>query len=252
MPTTDEGRGAGGVAAAGDSLAAATLAGARWTYLATFINAVLQVAVTAVLARLLLPQAFGLVAMGMLVLRFGQYFASMGMTQAVVQRRDLRDEHVAAGFWAALVALRVQGRPSAEERTAGDKDANAAVVLVGARKFHKDEGDKSSGEYRELRLAHVQVDTRCCRDCAGYDALELRCIKCEVPGLGGWQLALHGRVAYHRRVSASGWGGRMPDTRVPTASALRTALVVLRRRCSWWATRRRSPATSTPWCWWRA
>lgn len=80
------------------TLTAQTLRGAKWTYLATFLNAGLQVIITAVLARLLAPEAFGLVAMGSLVLRFGQYFAQMGIGQALVQRRNLTDDHVRAGF----------------------------------------------------------------------------------------------------------------------------------------------------------
>lgn len=84
-----------------DKLGARTLSAAKWTYLATFVTVALQVVVTAVLARLVAPHAFGLVAMGLLVLRFGQYFAGMGVTQAIVQRKDLTPQHVAAGFWAS-------------------------------------------------------------------------------------------------------------------------------------------------------
>lgn len=83
-------------------LTARTLRGAKWSYLATFINAGLQVVVTAILARLLAPSAFGLVAMAGLVLRFGQYFAQMGVGQAIVQRRELTPEHISAGLWASV------------------------------------------------------------------------------------------------------------------------------------------------------
>lgn len=82
-----------------ESLSARTLRGVRWTYLSTFVNACLQVLVTTVLARLLAPEAFGLVVMGGLVLRFGQYFAQMGISQAIIQRQVLTREHVRAGFW---------------------------------------------------------------------------------------------------------------------------------------------------------
>jgi O-antigen/teichoic acid export membrane protein len=86
-----------------DGLTAQTLRGAKWSYLSTLVNAGLQVIVTAVLARLLAPSAFGLVAMAGLVLRFGQYFAQMGVGQALVQRRDLTGDHMAAGFWVSVV-----------------------------------------------------------------------------------------------------------------------------------------------------
>jgi len=85
------------------SLTSKTLHAAKWTYLSTLITAGLQIIVTAVLARLLAPQAFGLVAMAGLVLRFGQYFAQMGVGQAIVQRAELKTDHASAGFWSSVV-----------------------------------------------------------------------------------------------------------------------------------------------------
>lgn len=85
------------------SLATKALHAAKWTYLSTFITAALQIIVTAVLARLVAPEAFGLVAMAGLVLRFGQYFAQMGVGQAIVQRAELEPEHTSAGFWASAI-----------------------------------------------------------------------------------------------------------------------------------------------------
>lgn len=85
------------------SLTSRTLIAAKWTYLSTFITAGLQIVVTAVLARLLAPEAFGLVAMATLVLRFGQYFAQMGVGQAIVQRAELGDDHASAGFWSSVI-----------------------------------------------------------------------------------------------------------------------------------------------------
>ncbi|MDO8879946.1 MAG: lipopolysaccharide biosynthesis protein [Coriobacteriia bacterium] len=87
----------------GDSLTGRTVSAAKWTYLSTFITAGLQVVVTAVLARLVAPEAFGLIAMSTLVLRFGQYFAQMGVGQAIVQRAELSDDHASAGFWSSVV-----------------------------------------------------------------------------------------------------------------------------------------------------
>ncbi len=87
----------------GEALTAKTLSAAKWTYSSTVVTAALQVAVTAVLARMLTPEAFGLVAMAAVVLRFGQYFAQMGVGQAIVQRPELLDGHVAAGFWASTI-----------------------------------------------------------------------------------------------------------------------------------------------------
>jgi lipopolysaccharide exporter len=75
-----------------------TLAGLQWTYLATAVGAVLQFGMTAVLARLLPPAAFGLVALAGLFLRFMDYFAKAGITQALVQKPDLSKIDIRAGF----------------------------------------------------------------------------------------------------------------------------------------------------------
>jgi O-antigen/teichoic acid export membrane protein len=100
---------------ADDRLTASVVRGLRWTYASTVLVAVIQIAVTAVLARLLTPAAFGLVAMAGVLLRFGQYFAQMGVGQALVQRPNLtvRDVHTAftsaivlgAGFTVLFIAL---------------------------------------------------------------------------------------------------------------------------------------------------
>ncbi len=97
------------------SLTTTVLAGLKWTYGATLVSVALQVIVTAFLARLLNPDAFGLVAMAGVFIRFGQYFAQLGTGQAVVQRATLtrRDVHSAftsgtllgAAFSALFVAL---------------------------------------------------------------------------------------------------------------------------------------------------
>lgn len=50
------------------------------------------------MARLLDPAAFGLVAMSGVVLRFGSYFAQMGIGPALVQKENLSAEDISAGF----------------------------------------------------------------------------------------------------------------------------------------------------------
>ena len=50
------------------------LSGLGWSATATIITAVCQFIFMAVLARLLEPAAFGLMAMGVIVLRFASFF----------------------------------------------------------------------------------------------------------------------------------------------------------------------------------
>ena len=49
-------------------------------------------------ARLLPPEAFGLIAMANVVLRFGKYFATMGVNRALIQRADIDDMDIRAAF----------------------------------------------------------------------------------------------------------------------------------------------------------
>ena len=97
------------------SLTATTVHGLKWSYASTVVTVALQIGVTAVLARVLTPSAFGLVAMATVFLSFGQYFAQMGAGQAIVQRPQLSGDDVrtaftsslliGVAFWAAFFAL---------------------------------------------------------------------------------------------------------------------------------------------------
>jgi O-antigen/teichoic acid export membrane protein len=80
-----------------------TVHGLKWSYGSAVIDAAITVAVAAVLARLLHPAAFGLLAMGLVVLRFGQYFATMGVGSALVQKPELTDDDVRAGFTSSVL-----------------------------------------------------------------------------------------------------------------------------------------------------
>ena len=75
-----------------------TLGGLQWTYLGSAVGAVLQIAMAAVLARLLTPAAFGLVALAGVFLRFIGYFSQAGVTQALVQKQTLSRDDIRAGF----------------------------------------------------------------------------------------------------------------------------------------------------------
>ena len=84
------------------NLASTTARGVQWTTAATVLTAVMQIGYTAVMARLLDPAAFGLVALTGVVLRFGSYFAEMGLGHALVQRSEIDDDDVRATFTASL------------------------------------------------------------------------------------------------------------------------------------------------------
>lgn len=75
-----------------------TLSGLRWMYLGTTVSGVLQFGITAAFARLLTPAAFGLIAFAGVFLRFVNYFAKAGITQALVQKQRLSTDDIRAAF----------------------------------------------------------------------------------------------------------------------------------------------------------
>ena len=60
---------------------------------------VLTSIMTVVLARLLTPADFGLVAMVTAITGLGQAFADLGLSEATIQRQDITHEQVSALFW---------------------------------------------------------------------------------------------------------------------------------------------------------
>lgn len=78
------------------------MGGLLWMYLSTAATIVLQTVVLAVLARLVTPADFGLVAAALVVTSFGELLAQGGLNTALVQREDLTELHVRAAFGASV------------------------------------------------------------------------------------------------------------------------------------------------------
>lgn len=75
-------------------LTSATVRGMRWTSLAGAAAAAVQIPYAAVMARLLTPQDFGLMALAFVVPRFAHHFAQGGLSSAVIQRPTLTPRDV--------------------------------------------------------------------------------------------------------------------------------------------------------------
>lgn len=87
----------------GENLTARTIYGLKWSYFGTVAKALLQIGFTATMARLLDPEAFGLMAMAGVILSFGQYFAQMGIGSALIQKSDISSEDIKAAFTSAVL-----------------------------------------------------------------------------------------------------------------------------------------------------
>lgn len=85
------------------SLSARIIHGITWNSAATLSNALLQIIYTAIMARLLDPSDFGLLAMALVVMKFGDFFARMGMAHAIVQKEELTNNDVRSAFTSSAI-----------------------------------------------------------------------------------------------------------------------------------------------------
>lgn len=78
--------------------------GVKWTALSTLITALLDFVQMIVLARILCPADFGLMAMVLVVVRFAEIFSDMGVSSAIIYRRDTTRDHLSSLFWLNIMA----------------------------------------------------------------------------------------------------------------------------------------------------
>jgi PST family polysaccharide transporter len=79
-----------------------TIDGLFWAGLGTVSNVVMQLAVVAVLARILAPSDFGLVAAAGAFIGLSSILVNLGVAPAIIQRRELTDAHINTGFTMSL------------------------------------------------------------------------------------------------------------------------------------------------------
>jgi PST family polysaccharide transporter len=77
--------------------------GIFWSAIQKFGNQAISFVVFFCLARLLEPEAFGLIALASVFLAFVQIFLNQGFAEAIVQRKDLEPEHLDTAFWVSLI-----------------------------------------------------------------------------------------------------------------------------------------------------
>ena len=84
------------------SLTQRTLEGAAWISGASVARLALRVVSVAILARLLTPHEYGVVAGALIAMDFAAMIYGMGLAPTLVQRKVVRPDHVATAFFAAL------------------------------------------------------------------------------------------------------------------------------------------------------
>jgi O-antigen/teichoic acid export membrane protein len=76
-----------------------TIKGSTVNLITQIVNILIQIVSTALLARILVPEDFGLLAMVYVVIRFAAYIKDAGLSMATVQRADIKEEEISALFW---------------------------------------------------------------------------------------------------------------------------------------------------------
>ncbi len=76
-----------------------TISGVGWSSTATFIKQAINFVVSIILARLLSPDQFGLMGMILVFINFATIFTDLGFGAALIQRKDVTDDHYSSIFW---------------------------------------------------------------------------------------------------------------------------------------------------------
>lgn len=76
-----------------------TFSGVRWTTFSSFGRAFLQVAQISILARLLTPSDFGLIALVTSFMAFLQIFADAGISNAIIHNQNISQEQLSSLYW---------------------------------------------------------------------------------------------------------------------------------------------------------
>jgi lipopolysaccharide exporter len=86
------------------SLKQSMASGVVWTAIATVITTIIQFLQLAILARILRPNDFGLMAMVMVVIGFATAFADMGISNAIIHHQTVSRTQLSSLYWLNVLA----------------------------------------------------------------------------------------------------------------------------------------------------
>lgn len=81
------------------SLKGKTFLGIKWTATSAIAGSVLQLLQVAILARILTPKDFGLMALVMVVIGFSQAFLDMGVSNAIIYKQEISNRQFSSLYW---------------------------------------------------------------------------------------------------------------------------------------------------------
>jgi O-antigen/teichoic acid export membrane protein len=184
---------------------------AAWSVTDVLLRQIVQLASSIVLARLLVPEDFGVLALVSLVVFLAGTLAEGGLAQALIQKRDVRPEDVSSVFWFSLVVSSVlavgltagsdliaaaSGNPGTAPLIAF---MSLALVFNGAHNVHRAMLTKAL-KFRILSIASVGAAV-----VSGLIAVLLA-----LAGYGAWSLAWQAVIAAAVTCAALMWSYALP------------------------------------------
>jgi len=115
------------------SLTSKSITALKWNYLGRLISLSLQFAIGIVLARLLGPEPFGLVAIALFVQGLGNLFADGGLSAALIQSREITEHDIRSVFSTQMligIVMSISVAGSAPLMAVFFDEPNAAPVIM--------------------------------------------------------------------------------------------------------------------------
>lgn len=79
------------------------LSSVKWTTGSSIVNSIVQIIQLSLLARLLSPVDFGLIAIAMVVIGFSQLFIDMGVSNAIIYKQQVSDQQLSTLYWLNVI-----------------------------------------------------------------------------------------------------------------------------------------------------
>lgn len=86
------------------SLRISALQGVKWTTLSSVCGVAIHILQISILARILTPEDFGLMALGMVAIGFAQAFSDMGISQAIIHKQEITKNQLSTLYWLNIIA----------------------------------------------------------------------------------------------------------------------------------------------------
>jgi O-antigen/teichoic acid export membrane protein len=85
------------------SIAGQAFKGASWLALFKLLSQIFSWTITIVIARILLPEEYGLYAMALLITGYAELFSRLGLGSAIIQKQNITDTEMSSIFWFSIM-----------------------------------------------------------------------------------------------------------------------------------------------------